>query len=296
MNDTLTYEEFANRLAEELMTVSGVKAAEVKTIDFPDGKRNIMEVTLEVNDQVRPAYRIDNIYADLLSGQYTLEDIFDGVKRALTESISSLTAEELESMTLAVEDYSRIKDHLYVEAMPKDRVDESIIHFHVGDIAFVVRVDLGKGRSFAFYERMLEGFGVTAEQVKEDAVRSYEKLLKPFVLDFPLPCKSFVVRDEALGGAGCMFEKNFMQNLADILNSRFYLVPTSRDEFIVVEDGEETPPEDYLVQVLRDINNNPDLVKADEFLSDNLYYYDRENGLRMLEHSAQARSYRDFIS
>lgn len=60
-------------------------------------------------------------------------------------------------------------------------------------------------------------------------------------------------------------------------SSNFILIPSSVHEFIILEDTGEHCVE-YLLQMLRDTNKNSNIVKPNEVLSNNLYYYDGDTG------------------
>ena len=64
--------------------------------------------------------------------------------------------------------------------------------------------------------------------------------------------------------------------MADVLNTSFYILPSSIHETILVPDsGQYTPHE--LQEIVKSANRT--VVERKEFLSDSVYYYDRDTGM-----------------
>ncbi len=81
-----------------------------------------------------------------------------------------------------------------------------------------------------------------------------------------------------LGAAAVLNQKRLLAFAAK-LGCGFHVIPSSIHEMILVPDTESLQRED-LQRLLREINEEEENIQ--EYLSDQLYYCDRENGVRMI--------------
>lgn len=79
-------------------------------------------------------------------------------------------------------------------------------------------------------------------------------------------------------GASAVLDGSRLLAFSIRLGCGFYLIPSSIHEMILVPETEAILPEDML-RLLREINEEEDNVQ--DFLSNQIYYFDQENGLRM---------------
>ena len=73
-------------------------------------------------------------------------------------------------------------------------------------------------------------------------------------------------------GACCLLYDGILEQIGDKLGENFYLLPSSIHEIIIVPES-KSPDEDCLHEMVVDINESQ--VAEEEFLSDNVYYYNR---------------------
>lgn len=87
----------------------------------------------------------------------------------------------------------------------------------------------------------------------------------------------FVFTDEdGIYGAFCILYKNVIRDLACLLNSNLYILPSSIHEVILIpmEEGLE---KEFLKRIIAEVNEN--ILSEDEILSDNVYIYSLENDI-----------------
>lgn len=81
-------------------------------------------------------------------------------------------------------------------------------------------------------------------------------------------------------GAACIMYEGALQEIADILESDLYILPSSVDEVFVITKCDMYKP-DELKEMVIDINKH--FVSKESFLSNNIYSYDREEkNIKML--------------
>ena len=74
-------------------------------------------------------------------------------------------------------------------------------------------------------------------------------------------------------GAAALFYDGLMDFIAGMVGGSYYVLPSSVNELILLPDDGETDPE-CLAALVRDVNRS--VVRPDEWLSDNVYYYDAQ--------------------
>lgn len=81
---------------------------------------------------------------------------------------------------------------------------------------------------------------------------------------------------EKINGAACIFYKNVLKNFADKIDSDLYILPSSIHEVILLPKLDMFKRDD-LENMVREVNNEG--VSEDEILSDNVYIYNRKEGI-----------------
>ena len=76
-----------------------------------------------------------------------------------------------------------------------------------------------------------------------------------------------------INGATCVLYEDVLRNFAKVHDSNVYLLPSSLHEMILVVDNDDIDPV-FLQELVRDANCSA--VGMIDLLSDNIYYYDRE--------------------
>ena len=140
---------------------------------------------------------------------------------------------------------------------------------------------------------MLKNYGITDSRLKKDAMRNAPNIkpvkirdMSETVADFDLELapdvsvengKIFVasVTDNVYGAAVIAYP-NFLDNVAAMLRSDFFILPTSIHEIILVrDDGDGSIDVDDLKNLVTSINA-AQVDPADQ-LTDNIYHYDMDN-------------------
>lgn len=75
-----------------------------------------------------------------------------------------------------------------------------------------------------------------------------------------------------IDGAGVITSQRIMKEVSEKLNSNFYILPSSRQELIIVPEYYGVEPK-HLTEMVREVNATLD---AKDFLSDNIYRYDAQ--------------------
>lgn len=211
----------------------------------------------------------------------------------------------------AFTDYDQMKEKLTMEVVSADRNAEMLAevpHEKMEDIAIVYKLvieDADDHRDTILVTNdMLKEFGVTAEQLKADALENApvlrpaeiagltETIAKMSGMDAEDLLQgeqetTFVAMAQGdVRGAGVIAYPNFLEEAAEKLGGDFFILPSSVHEILLVkDDGRITGQE--LQKMVSDINA-AEVLPADQ-LTDHAYHYDSKDHVFELADSFEAR-------
>lgn len=207
--------------------------------------------------------------------------------------------------------YEQAKKMLFPELIPQ-KGNEDILSNHphdkVEDLAVVYRLELPSSdttmKSARVTLELLDAFGVSAEQMKQDAQENAPKIHPPTFhpLDevlsemmggLPVPTpgegqpKLYVASTEAINrGAGVIAYPNFLQEAWKIIGGNYFILPSSIHELLFLKDTSDITKQE-LTDIVRSVNATE--VSPQEQLSDNVYHYDGKEKLFELAEKYEAR-------
>ncbi|ERL22973.1 hypothetical protein HMPREF1986_00149 [Oribacterium sp. oral taxon 078 str. F0263] len=191
-------------------------------------------------------------------------------------------------------DYENVKSHLVMQVIPVEPNAEKlsqIPHKTVEDIAVVYRIDvsdsMNRNATTLVTNQMMESFGITAEQLHQDAVASQMEHCPPTLRNMAemmadLMGDSMDMQDSPMwvatveggvNGAAAVQIPEFMDQAAEKLGGNFFVLPSSIHECLFLPDNGEFE-RNSLEQMVRSVNQTE--VSEADFLSDNVYHYDSE--------------------
>lgn len=206
--------------------------------------------------------------------------------------------------------YEQAKDMLFPELIPQ-KGNEALLSAHphdkVEDLAVLYRLDLHSGDGTMMSARVTQGlldaFGVSAEQMKKDALehapqthpatfRSMEEVMSA-MMGMPMPeqdlgqPKLYVASTESMNrGAGVIAYPDFLQEASEKMGGSFFILPSSIHELLFLrDDGDITRQE--LASMVRSVNAAE--VSPAEQLSNNVYHYDGKDRVFELAEKYEAR-------
>lgn len=83
-----------------------------------------------------------------------------------------------------------------------------------------------------------------------------------------------LTNEQQFYGAGVILYEGVLDRFARQYECNLYLLPTSIHEFVILFDRRQFLQEE-LLKIVQESNNN--LISEDDFLSDNVYYYDKDD-------------------
>ena len=215
----------------------------------------------------------------------------------------------------AIGDYDQMKQNLSMEVVSAERNAEfleNVPHKNMEDMAIVYRFVLDSsedGRSSILVtNKMLESYGITAEQLHKDAMEIAPEV-RPAVIQgmsevmaemlgveqaemmglVPSPDEPIFVATvpDKTQGASVLAYQDFMDQAAEKLGGDFFILPSSIHEILLVKDDGNFDRA-ALENMVREVNATQ--VAPEDKLTDNVYHYDSKDKIFELAEKYEARA------
>lgn len=255
---------------------------------------------------VVPTINMDSAYKVFTNEDVTIADVARQVANMIQNEPPKVTLDRLM-------EYESIKDQLFIRvnnAEMNAEVLQTVPHTRYEDLALTYHIvaDIG-GDSVAstiVTNNLLEQYGVTKEQLHEDAMKSSpnlfparveamgevikrmmmddmfasgmdEEMMNAMMMDMPpvddTPM-TVVTNENSVNGAAVLFYPGQMDKIAEKLEGDFFILPSSVHESLVIpDDGNFHYPE--LKAMVQEVNSTQ--VLHAERLSDEVYHYDSKD-------------------
>ena len=215
----------------------------------------------------------------------------------------------------AISDYEQMKQKLSMEVVSAERNAEfleNVPHKNMEDMAIVYRIVLDtseEGRSSILVtNKMLESYGITAEQLHADAMAIAPEV-RPAVIQgmsevmaemlgaeqaemmglVPTTDEPMYVASvpDKVQGASVLAYQNFMDEAAEKRGGDFYILPSSIHEILLVKDNGQFDRA-ALEQMVREVNATQ--VAPEDKLTDSVYHYDSKEKVFELAEKFEVRA------
>lgn len=259
-------------------------------------------------DMASPVCYLMPLFQEYRDGR-SVEDIEAGILEAYSGRSAGMaeTARKLASIT----DYECCRHRIYFRLVNTERNRaflEDKVHFEVLDLSMVfyilVSEDNGRVGAVPIQERLSEAWGIPAGEIRKQAEKNTPEL-------FPVKVQPLVsVMEELLDAAGtdesageiqAAVEGRFgetkkeepfiltnisglngfsavlypeaLKNFSDRMGRNLYVLPSSLHEALLIPASAFTGSQE-LGEMVREVNRT--VLSQEDFLSDSIYYYDRE--------------------
>ena len=296
---------------KRLSFIEFVDAVKDSIKDYLPEKFQDAEVKVEPFQKLNTAYLGLQVRRDdqTVVPNINLNGMFDEYQREGHTMAAMLTviAEQVQSspevQTGWLKDYDQVKEHLFIRVSdakeneaflamsPHKEVDGLAISYH---IAFEGLHGVEASTPVSY--KMMEMFGVTAEQLHADALESSQRLypvkfrsmneimaemmggidadMMPMMGPQDGPQLMVLTNMQGIHGAGALFYPGQLDAIAQQVGSDFFVLPSSVHETLILADDGTTEP-DSLQFMVREINQST--VAPEERLSDFVYHYDAQD-------------------
>lgn len=312
----MNYSQFIIKVKEGLQERLGTEV-KVEAINVPKNNGVMLQgITIrKPEEKVVPTIYLERFYEDYLEGR-DMEDILEDFleiyeEQGMMEAPDFNFYQDYEKVKkrLAVKLINKEKNKAMLSEMPyRDFLDMAVIFYCLTDSP-----QAGTAAILVKYAHM-EKWGVSAEQLYEDAlknaermlpgkIRTMEEMLSRMVLEDNIPVwewkgreqeefpmlDGFTEKNKGAGeipllvltnsrrylGASCILYRGLLEQFAKDLGKNLYILPSSIHEVILLPE-DRVRSADGLIRMVSEVNRTQ--LEPEEVLSDMVYYYNRETG------------------
>ena len=229
-----------------------------------------------------PTFYFEDLYEAYLNGT-AAEDIAESlINYARENNLDAIPG------NIDIDDYECVKKKLGLVVIGEENNREylkEMIYRKIEDLALIPIIftnDRHGTGCIKIREGFLKYWGVTANEVIEEAILNAPKILPPTFrqLNDILCCRHEDDNDDELfvisnsyyaGGAAVAFYPGFLDCIGKALGKDLFILPSSVNELILVTDSGQDP--EVLLQIVKEVNRTQ--VEPGDFLTDAVYHYGR---------------------
>lgn len=287
----LDYTSFVQEIYN--LAVNEFKNAKVKIEDFQKNNGvKLKALIIMRNDlNVAPTIYLEGFYEEYKSGA-TLDDIFDGII-----SMNETYQMNRPINTDIFNDFENAKTRIIFTLVNTEQNLEwldSIPHFDYYDLSIIfsicLRADDDMFVKTTISNALMEQWGVNADELRDLAMKNTPSLLGDSFMrmeDFlnsmagedivPAFESSLYIVTNSLrtNGANVLLYPDYLQKLAERLESDLIILPSSIHEILILRFDDEMASPYELCDLVHEVNQTQ--VSRTEFLSNNVYLFKRES-------------------
>jgi hypothetical protein len=284
----ITIEEYAREIVDIINRDHGdeVEAVYTTITKANDEKFHGMMIRsredLDKSQSISPTLYVNEPYENEIDTEEAAQGLYD----VYLENISPNINFDMEQIM----DFDNIKDKIHARLLNPEKNKEylkDMVSVPFLDMACIFAITVGNiGKSvgtIAIRKGMLEKWNKTPEDLIECVINDkfniipMGTLLKNMLGEAPIeddaPQMFVITNEDRVYGASALMSNNTLKEVAGIMKSDLYLLPSSVHEIIAVPSN-GTMDIDNLKAMVREVNDTQ--LSANELLSYNVYEYDKE--------------------
>lgn len=299
MMERKDFKQFCDAIADgisDYLLGFDVEKIRLETVQHNNGVPHTGLVIILRGESYAPSIYLEAFYERYKAG-VEMEEIFSmitGQYRAIRKKMEgqgSFTV-DIEKMEQCV--FLRLVNYEKNREILKDC---PYIPFHDMAITFrfLVQEDENGIASALIHNSVLENSGLTLEEIyrcaKENTIRIFPPFVKrldhflqerfPDEMGYPEQPGLFILSNrQFIYGATMILYREILEELAEKTESDFYIIPSSVNE-VLIYLADETADRVMLETTLREVNAY--MVSKMDFLSDEIYFYDKKRGIIVSE-------------
>ena len=285
-----TYDEFLDFAKDAARAIAPNAEISTQKVDKLQGESYVGLSVRPENSHAAVTMNLRGLFDQVQKNPKRLAAVMSEFLSALDQAIKNIPRIDPGRLL----DYSQVKEQLTMQVIPvapnREKLSQ-IPHRTIEDIAVVYRIDVSDSRhhnaSTLVTNQMLDQFGITPEQLHQDAVASQMEHCPPTLknmsemmaemsggmMDMPESPMWVATVVGGVNGAVATQIPEFMDQAAEKLGGNFFVLPSSIHECLFIkDDGEFQRPQ--LEEMVQSVNATE--VSAADFLSDSVYHYDSE--------------------
>ena len=158
-----------------------------------------------------------------------------------------------------------------ISAEKNEAIWNKFPHVDFLDMMGIFKVEVCENAVFTMTDEIMKDRDITMDEMKEAALKNMDAVKMITPLEYPVV---LVTNKDLVYGAGQLMNKSALREVSDIFKKDLYILPSSIHEIMIVPAPEVEL--DFLRKMLDDGNRK--VTRAEDYLSDNVYEYNRESG------------------
>lgn len=298
----MTRDEFFEAVIKGLPEyLPGILKAEIHTI-YKNNKSypGLSIIMKEPSDtHVTPTIDMEPYYQMHRTGVSSMNEVLEQICGSYTRFLISIPS-EIYGLEKNINNYEWRKERLCIRLCDANSNPEFIQkgpYTPEGSLAAIYYIDLGiNGDTYSstrVTESMVNHWGITIEQLHQDAMESMRKHNPPVLNSLQsalfgdtsqsqnLLKSSEPVTDDFLVlsstnyqyGASYILDPEILNTVGKVLGKDYYLLPSSQHEMIIVS-ASSGMSEKELAELVYSVNRQPEVIQPEDRLSDRIHHYD----------------------
>lgn len=302
MSDKLSYEGFRNVMLSQVKRVFEGES-EISEIFIEDTIKNndTVQETLVIRTEANrclPCLHIDDLYRMYEEQELNVEEVAESVKQIFyTYASNDLpSGDEVGRM---IKDLECVRPHIECRLVNGDanaRRLEGHPHKRIGEFAVSYYIRVGEAKH-GFYimqidDRMMNGWGIDVEELHEiamfnmDLPGSFVFRSMDDIMGIPrVSCMFMLTTRGKVNGATVILSEEVRRSVSQYVGGDYYILPSSIHELIIIPKSRHGGSTD-LSRIVREVNRTQ-YVAPEEFLSDNVYEYHKDDGRLWMAESGE---------
>lgn len=291
VNNVLTYQEFQHKIVESLR---GLLDENYKIELCNILKNNSIELVAIVikreEDYLTPNIYLESYYEDYLKGR-SIEEALENI----IDSHSDFQAKGMRKINKINYEWPNVRDGIFYRIINRDknkRLLETVPHILYLDLAITFQYLASDNKDGIGMIRItkdhMQEWGINLKDLKNLAEYNTPRLFPASVKnmneviydmireDLDDNSMYVVTNSHGINGASCILYKDVLMQLAYELDSDLYILPSSIHEVIAVKDDDFISKAD-MIDMVAEVNEHE--VRNEDYLSDQVYYYNRSNNM-----------------
>lgn len=233
----MSYEDFLNQAAADLQAqMPGVEVV-IREMEKLQGESYLGLAFMQEGSPVQPIMNLTHEY-DQIQHEADYSKVMKDVANKVSTALQDRHGFSLEQLT----DYGRVKDKLTLQLVPQkgnEKILQDVPHRDMEDLALIYRIDLGGGATATIHNKTLAEYGITEEQLHDDAIRSAAELHPANIAtmsemlgmpDMGGPALYVATNDNGIFGASVVAYPGMLEEAAQRLQGDYYILPSSIHE------------------------------------------------------------------
>lgn len=232
-------------------------------------------------------------YQNMSEKQVQLQECMGDVLKNCLKAFGSK-----ENLRLPDLSYENIMDNLFVAVGNYEKMDlQNIPHRKVNDLAVIAKSQVDADHVITITKAVTEYFGMSANDIIDIATRRNAERTSPVFMNIEdmvttLTLKEGENRTDEFGqreknhlqvyvltntsgcyGAALIMDKDVLNRIADVFEKNLIILPSSVHELLIIPESKDIEI-GYLKETVEAVNRTQ--VSQEDFLSDNIYLFDRK--------------------